>query len=407
VSVETVQPGPYGMSGAGPNFNAGRTVIASQPWNQVVWPGSGGVWDPASALALPSVGRAVALIAGQIRQMPMDDYRGIMPQPRPRLLDQPDPNQARSWFVGMEVADYLLHGNAVQYVTAFDSAGFPAATAWLPASWVTITWQPGHPDYSSPTYWLAGQSLDSSRIIHVKRGADDRYPVRGIGVVEQYLLALSRVANAERYEADALSGSGVPSVAIITPNPRLSNVEADAAKSDWMTKFAGPNREPAILPAGTQVIPLAWSPTDAQLNETRKMNLQDVANMFNLDGYYLGADAPSLTYKSPGPMFLQLLRITLEPILADFEGVWGGAWLPRGRSLRFDRKQLLQDDLSTTITTLALAVSSGLFTEAEARVYLGLPPTSDAEIGASGASPVDTTADGAPDASQDGSEAPQ
>jgi HK97 family phage portal protein len=401
MSVQTVEPGPYGMSGAGPNYNAGRNVVATQPWNRVVFPdGGGGVWDPVSAMALPSVGRAVALIAGQIRQTPMDAYRGIIPLPRPRLLDQPDPNQARSWFVGQEVVDYLLHGNAIQYVTARDAAGFPAASVWLPASWVSITWNPGDPDYSDPAYWLGGTELNARNVIHVKRGADDRYPVRGIGVVEQHLLALSRVASAERYETEALSGSGVPSVAIITPNPRLSNVEAATAKEDWMTKFAGPNREPAILPAGTQVVPLAWSPTDAQLNETRALNLQDVANMFNLDGYFLGAPSSSMTYKSPGPMFLQLLRVTLEPILSDFEGVWSSAWLPRGTSLRFDRKALQQDDLQTTIATLGAAITAGIYSREEARIYLGLPPTMNGEIGPSGASPIDTTAADVTDAEQ-------
>jgi HK97 family phage portal protein len=398
MTVQTVQPGPFSMAGAGPNYGGG---YANQPWNRIVWPdGYGGVWDPASAMALPSVGRAVALIAGQIRQMPMDNFRGIAPLPRPRLLDQPDPAQARSWFVGQEVGDYLLHGNALQYVTARDAAGFPAAVSWLPASWVSITWNPGDPNYADPAYWLGGQQLDRRSIIHVKRGADDRYPVRGIGVVEQHLLALSRVASAERYESEALSGSGVPSVAIITPNPRLSNVEAATAKEDWMSKFSGPNREPAILPAGTQVVPLAWSPTDAQLNETRSLNLQDVANMFNLDGYFLGAPSSSMTYKSPGPMFLQLLRVTLEPILADLEGTWSSAWLPRGNTVRFDRKQLLQDDLQTTVATLAGAIAAGIYSKEEARIYLGLPPTPDGELGASGASPIDTTAADVTDADE-------
>ena len=387
MTVATVEPGPYSMHGAGPNYNAARDVRANTPWNQIVFPPF--VWDPSSAMALPSVGRAVALIAGQIRQMPMDDYKGIEPQARPRLLEQPDPVQARSWFVGMEVEDYLLHGNALNYITAYDKTGWPAAAAWLPASWVDIQWDPTSTTYSTPAYWVAGRKLDASRVVHVKRGADDRYPVRGVGVVEQHISALARVSNADRYESDALAGSGVPSVAVITPNPRLSKSEADAAKADWLDKFAGPNREPAILPAGTQVIPLAWSPTDAQLTAVRGMNLQDVANMFNLDGYYLGAPGGSMTYRSPGPMFLQLLRITLEPIVSDIEGTWSQAWLPRGHTLRFDRKSLLQDDLGTTILTLRNAVQSGLMSLEEARMYLGLPVV--ASPGASITSPVATT----------------
>lgn len=308
------------------------------------------------------------------------------------MLEAPDPAQAGSWFVGQAVQDYLLHGNALSYVTARDAAGWPAASSWLPAEWVHITWNPGDPDYSRPAYWVGGRELDATRVVHVKRGADERWPVRGVGVVEQHLAALSNVQSAENYSAESLSGNGVPSVAVITPNPRLGQTEADAAKVEWMAKFNGPVREPAILPAGTQVIPLAWSATDAQLNETRVMGLQDVANMFNLDGYYLGAEATSMTYRSPGPMSLQLLRTTLEPIMADFEGVWSAAWLPHGRTVRFDRKVLLTDDLATTVKTLSTAVASGLMTLPEARIYLGLPALPN--VGeATMTSPVTTVSD--------------
>lgn len=383
MTIESVNWGPYA---AGP--------YATQPWNRVVWPGP---WpmSASNAISLPSVGRALALISGQIRQCPLDDYRGVTPLTRPRLLDAPDPAQARSWFVGQEVNDYLLHGNALSYVTAYDAQGYPAAASWLPAEWVHIAWNPGDPDYSRPTYWVGGRELDASRVVHVKRGADERWPVRGVGVVEQHLSALTNVQATERYSAESLSGNGVPSVAVVTPNPRLSQTEADAAKVSWMEKFNGPVREPAILPAGTQVIPLAWSATDAQLNETRVMNLQDVANMFNLDGYYLGAEATSMTYRSPGPMSLQLLRTTLEPIMADFEGVWSAAWLPHGRTVRFDRNRLLTDDMANTVATLQRAVAAGLMTLAEARIYMGLPALPEGHA-ATMTSPVATTEGEAP-----------
>ena len=122
-------------------------------------------------------------------------------------------------------------------------------------------------------------------------------------------------------------------MAVISNNPNLGEDEANEAKTDWLAKYAGPNRVPAILPAGTQVIPLAWSPDDAQLTEARRMALLDVANIFNLDGYYLGAPNATLTYQSPGANFSNLLRLSLEPVLADFEDAWSMAWLPRGHRL--------------------------------------------------------------------------
>lgn len=351
---------------------------ANQPWNRVVWPwepiaGAPVVFDTWSALRIPGVARASAIYSGSLKQAPMDDYLGVEPVPRPRLLEQPDPNQARAWFIQAQVEDYLWNGNAVCYITAYTPTKWPAAVTWLPANWVSIACQPRR--YDNPVYMVDGIELDASRVVHVKRGADRWCPARGVSVIEQHLATLDRVAIEEEYERQALRNGSVPSVAIITPNARLGDKESTTAKADWLAKFAGPGREPAILPAGTQVIPLAWSPEDSQLIEARKMSLLDVANAFNLDGYWLGAPGGSMTYRSPGAMYTNLLRVSLEPVLADFEDVWSMRWLARGHRVRFDRAQLTRDDMQTTIQTLVAAITSvpPLMSVPEARAFMGLP----------------------------------
>ena len=376
---------------------------ATQPTNRVVWPTERGywgggsfatgpwVWDVASAIRVPSVSRATSLYSGLIRQCPMDAYRGTTPLPRPRILDRPDPTTSRAWFVGVQVEDYLWHGNALGVITDRNAEGWPMAVSWIPAAWCAITWTPGE----ATRYYVGATELPARDVIHVRRSADRMSPVRGVGVIEQHLNTLDRVSLEEEYERTSLTGAGVPSVAIITPNPGLSQGEADLAKVAWMDKYAGPVREPAILPYGTQVTPLGWSPSDSQMVEARKMSLVDVANAFNLDGYWLGAEMKGLTYRSPGPLYLSLLRTSLEPVLADFEQAWSDAWLPRGQAIRFDRLQLTRDDFASNVTALATAIAPPqsdptvppILSTQEARLYLGLPPTQE---GPTVASPVDT-----------------
>ena len=365
---------------------------ATQPFNRVVWPweaiaGMPLVWDSISAARLPSVARAVSIYSGQIRQAPMDDYKGIAPLTRPPLLDQPDPAQPGSaWFVGCQVEDYLYNGNAVHYVTARDATtGWPTACTWIPAAWITIACPPRR--YDKPTYMLNGDELPAANVVHVKRSADRWCPARGVGVVEQHVATLDRVAMQEQYERNNLSEGAVPSAAVITPNPRLGQNEADTAKIEWLEKFVGPGRKPAILPAGTQIVPLGWSPADSQLDEARKLALVDVANLFNLDPYWLGGPTSSLTYRSPGPMYTHLLRISLGPVITDFEQTWSQAWLPRGRRVVFDREVLQRDDVASTVHMLAEAVAAGLMSIDEARAYLKLPAS---PAGATVTSPVDT-----------------
>ena len=295
--------------------------------------------------------RAIQLYGGMIKQMPMDAYRGGQPFDRPALLDSPDPTIAwpRSRFVQSSVEDYILSGNAVSYVTARGADGWPLAVKYLPITWVYITWSPG--DYGTVQYTYLGEVLNPANVIHVARGVDRFYPIRGVGVVEEALTTLDRVASEEEYERSTLAGSSVPSVAIITPQTTLTQDVADEAKDNWLEKYSG-GRVPAILPNGTQVIPLAWSPSDAQLTEARHMSLIDVANMFNLDAYWFSVPVAGMTYKTSAPQYQQILRTSIEPVLADFEGVWSYAWLPRGQAVRFDRNKLLQEDLPTTAMAL-------------------------------------------------------
>ena len=329
------------------------------------------VYDARTARQVPSVARALQLYAGMCKQMPIDAYKAGTPLPRPRLLGRPDPLNARSWFVGVSVEDYLLNGNAVSYVTSRGADGWPLTVAWLPASWVYVMWTPPNP--ASVTYTYLGSVLNVEDVVHVKRGADRFYPVRGVGIVEEGLATLDRVAMEEAYERNVLAGAAVPSVAVITPQAVLTQDVADEAKANWLARFGGPAREPAILPNGTEIVPLAWSPSDAQLVEARKASLVDVANLFNLDGYWLGSPVAGMTYKTAGPQYQQILRTSLEPVLADFEDVWSDAWLPRGTTIRFDRNQLLRDDLGTTATALATLVNAGILTPEQGAAYLALP----------------------------------
>ena len=332
------------------------------------------VYDATTARQIPAVSRAIQLYGGMTKQMEMDAYRAGLKLPRPLLLDSPDPSPLwpRSRFVMCSVEDYLLSGNTVSLVTSRGADGWPLSVMYLPINWVYITWMAGDPNNVMYTY--LGKQLPNEDVIHVARGIDRWYPVRGVGVVEENFPTLDRAAMEGEYERSALAGGAVPSVAVIAPQAVIPQDVADEAKAAWMTKFSGPTREPVILPNGTQVIPLAWSPSDTQLTEARKSTLTDIANMFNLDSYWLGAAVQGMTYKTAAPQYQQILRTSIEPVLADFEQVWSQAWLPRGQKIQFDRNKLLSEDLPTTALALSQLVGAQIMTgEMAYQVLQGVP----------------------------------
>lgn len=327
------------------------------------------VWDSTTARGLPGVAMALhtySLIAGCQLQL----VRGQEVLATPRLLDRPDPDEARMTFVKSHIDDYWLNGNALSLVTArFAQNGYPAAARWYPSHRWTVEDKAGQPKYR-----LDGIEVDREDVVHVKREQDPRFPHRGMGVVEQHMRTLNRAGLEEAAESAALTDRNTPSVAVITNKPDPEEGDLDAAATKWQEKFSGASPKPAFLPSGSSVVPLSWNPSDGQMVEARKMSVNDVANIFGLDGYWLGAEASSHNYKSPGPLFTLLTKVSLSPVMEIFEDVWSNAWYAgRGTRVRFDRWKLYQDDFASMIA--AFNTGARFFPDPdEPRQLMGLPP---------------------------------
>lgn len=351
--------------------------MTSQIWPPVVDPSTltRQVWDAQTALGIPGLARALQLYGGLLSQCALDLYRGDMILPRTPMLDLPDPMlRSLALFIRVHVADYLVHGNALHLITARNADRWPAGVTWFPAEMWAIDMSRPDRITGPKRYLLNGEEVPTENVVHVQRGAAPGFPERGMGVVEQHLNTLNRAGLQEAAEAQNLAHGGVPSAAVIAPQRHLSQGELDDAGEQWEIKFQGPGRRPGIFPYGTQVIPLSFSPQAQEASLARQMTNQDLANLLNLDPYWLGNPGGSHQYKSPGPMFLVLQRTSLEPVMTDLESVWGLSWTPYGQRVRFDRNKLTRDDFGTTITTLLAAVSGGLMSIEEARVYLGWTP---------------------------------
>lgn len=355
---------------------------ATQPWNGVVWPPADSNWaldggmTAARLKAIPAIGRGLSLIGGMAMQMPMDAMRGDVKLPQPRLLAQPDLDADRAWFVGQQVEDYLVHGNAVHLVTARDATGWPAAVKHLPCALVDLLVASD----GTRTYSYRGVELPQGQVVHVRRGADPLVPERGMGILEQYSRSLARIDKQGQYEESVLDGAAIPS-AVVTVVGKPSQAEMDDASERWMERFAGPQRRPVFLPSGTEVKPLSWSPSDSQLVEARQLSLVDAANVMNLDSFWVGGSISSgLTYRSPGPMWLNLLRQTLAPILEQLELTWSLGWLPHGQRVRFARDVVLAEDKATATSWIGRAIDKGLISQSEGRVALGYSAELPAEL---------------------------
>lgn len=344
-------------------------------WPPVLEPKTLTTWvrDDLTVAAIPGMARALQLYGTLMGGMPLDQVKDGTPlRPRPAVLEQPDPLLSRFNFVDTSQRDWWLHGNTCSLVVARDARNYPAAAKYFPAhAWSVPMDEPDR-------YYLHGRPVDARDVVHVQRGVDPSNPRRGMGVVEQHLKSLQRIGLQETYEADSLSKAGVPSVAVIAPQKELTQDQADQAGEAWIKKYSG-ERRPAILPNGTKIETLSWNPSDQEMVMARQMSLTDMANLMNLDPYWLGAPNTSHQYKSAGPMFTTMIKTSLARVLQPFEDVWSRAFTPHGSLVRFDRLELTRDDFAAEVTSGRQAVDGGLMTVDEWRVRQGLTPIGSTE----------------------------
>lgn len=323
--------------------------------------------------AIPAVGRSMGVIASRMSQMPLTLWEAGQQMETPSLLARPDPGLDYPTLMSALCWDYWLHGNAVLYDTVVDG-DLVLASMWVPAERVNCWLDPTD---GRVWYEVGGTILDSDRVHHVKRRLDPWHPWRGVGVLEQHMRSFARISDQEAYQSRLLRDSGVPSVAVTFGNPDLSQEQAEQAKKAYLAKFVGPKREPIVLPQGSTVVPLAWSPEDAQMVEAAKASRGDVADMFNLDRWYLGVSDASYNYKSQSAMSLALVKDTLGEAMRTLESVLSDGWCEPGQSILLDTSGVIVDDKAATMEWLRPAVDAGIITLDEARTALGLPPMSD------------------------------
>jgi len=344
-------------------------------------------WQLADALAIPGVWHARMLISQAIGGMTIGAWRGSEPvEPTPQVVREPSPGEDRANTVAAWVCDLLDHGNALGVLNVhYTDEAVPrrivdSVTPW-PASDVEI----GRSD-SGPVWYRfgGGTPIDASRVFHAK-GVSRPGDLRGMGVLEAHLSTLSRITAESSYASRAFA-SGVPSGLLRVKDPDLQPgtdgdeagfVTAKAIKKQWMSSVS--SGEVAVLSDLVDFTPLSWSPEASQMVEARQLSLTDIAGMFNMDGFWLGAPSAPMVYQNVQQAAVQLSRFTLGFPITALEGQFSRL-LPRGQQARFNRDTILRDDLNVRADFYGKALGDGWMTIDEVRELEGLAPMPAGEL---------------------------
>lgn len=196
---------------------------------------------------------------------------------------------------------------------------------------------------------------------------------RSMGVFEMSPDAFAIARSIDSYSQGTFR-SGIPAGYLQVETPGLTPDGATELKQNWMAAHGGDRRSIAVLNATTRFQALNFSPVDAALDATKRLNIGDVAFAFGLDPMTLGVSlANSATYNNVRDTWLNHRDFGLAPWIAAVQDVLS-ALLAGTSGVVVNLDGFANPPLSERVTTGAAAVSAGLLTVDEWRAAEGLAP---------------------------------
>ena len=353
-----------------------------------------------NVLGIPPFGRGVDLIASAVAGVSLRAYRydktqqiDVRIEPPPPLLADPSPAQTPwDWAYGV-VNDLILYGNSFAFLGDPNADGWPMWLEPVDATLVDL----GIDQDSGMIAWRVGSRVvPFGGLWHVSAG-NRSGKLLGRSVITQYRHALRGVLATNKHTSRYFTAGGMPSGIIKAADPDLSQVQADAIKKRYRETVGAGSREPMVLPAGMEFVPVVSDAEKQQLVEARKWDAATIAMILGVHPSSLGLEGPSMTYSNVEQVDIGFVRDTVDRWAKPIEHAVTKWLLPRGQTARFDWSGRMRFDSKTRAETMQIEINAGLLDKTEGRRMLDRPPLGD-DTG----DQADTTDDeAAPDTGQD------
>ena len=294
---------------------------------------AGVIVDEDSAIRMSTVYSCVRLLADTISSLPVSAYvrRGrvrlnyaAVYGETPNWVQNPNPETTRLEFYEQIVTSFKLNGNAY-ILTVRDSSDEVSETWVLDPRNVRIERQaPGEPlVYFVKIKDMQGiyeQRLSPRDILHIP---DFRLPgqIYGLSPIAACRTTLGSALAADTYAASYFGNAANPGGVVEVPG-ELTEEQASDIGRDWNLTHTGPYRagKIGILSGGATFKPLTINAQDAQLLDTRRFSVEEIARIFRVPLSLLGHPvAGAMSFASVEAQNLSFVQHSLRPILERIE----------------------------------------------------------------------------------------
>lgn len=355
-------------------------IPASFPWQH---------WQmdmhPSDVINNTTVEACVSTIAQTVAMLPVAHYKTnskggkelVTNSAASRILRKPNNYQTRTDFFLNFTRAILLSGNG--YAFSERNARFEISALHLQHSMTPRISN----DKRDIFYDTSGNGLDgivdtksmipARNVLHVRLHTP-RHPLIGETPLVAAALSASIGMNIQQHENSFFKNMSRPSGTLETE--LMLNAEQTAElrqRFDEQSRGENSGKLP-ILTSGLKFKPLTMSAVDAQIVETYKMSIEDVARVYRVPLTLINA-LDNASYNNVEQLMKFWISSGLGFILDHIEQALISLFdLGPGEYINFDTDYLLRSDFKSRMDGLAKGVQGGIYTPNEARAKEGLEP---------------------------------
>lgn len=344
---------------------------------------------PERALTLSAVYRCATLIAGVVSTLPISHYRKNSDGSREKIHDSdvwnllnfsPTSGWTAVAFWEYMLMSMLLRGDGFARIRR-DGLGRFKALEPLHPSYVKVEREKGHIKYYVDQDGDK-TTLDESEILHFPMPGFDG--LRSPSVI--YYAASQTIGTSIKTEEHAgqLFGSGAANTVALEIPGTVKPEMQQALRESWDAIYgsgSNPNKRlPLVLQGGTKASTISLTAADAQLLESRRFHVEDIARAFGVPPWMIGAMDKQTSWGSGVEQAgIGFVVYTLNPHLHRIQNELTRKLMARGPGyLEFVVEGLMQGDLKAQADYMRQALGGsqgpGWMTLNEIRGLKNLPP---------------------------------
>ena len=379
---------------------AGEKRANNSQWVEPIIPGRPAYMAPSgidvtadSAIRMSTVYACVRLLGDTISSLPLGAYvrRGrarisyaAAYGETPYWVNTPNPETSRIEFYEQVISSLNIHGNAFILTVRDDNNEVVEVYCLNPDDVRIRRLRPNEPlVYEVQTRDEQGaytQILTKNEMLHIPlfRLPGPHY---GLGPIAAARLTIGAAMAADTYAASYFGNAANPGGVIEVPG-ELTEDQAQDIGRDWNITHTGPYRagKIGVLSGGASFKPLTLNAQDAQLLDTRRFNVEDIARLFRVPISLLGHPvAGAMSFASVEAQNLSFVQHSLRPLLERLEQAFSTLLPESDGFIKFNLDALLRGTTLERYEAYTKGLREGFLSLNDVHAFEDMAPIPDGD----------------------------